>query len=494
MKRIFSIAILATVSLFLFSACLEEFENLPHSPDDPEVIILRPSPEIELFAAHIAAMDIDVARGAKKSNFLQQYESYTEIDNPYVLDGWWLIFSANMDLRDFQFFALSLACGPWIEYDWPHIYPNYFYYIGVLGSLAVLPVGEAVVVPWHAGGTFSDFGISFLDETGQRRNFTLNASQDNYGSPIIFLEFVDYRLHCPNCMPSAPLTVVDIPQGSEPAEFLNWGSDFVALYTDTAIEDLRIISVIPYYEASFDDGWQFVRHHAYTWTRHTIDLLPEEPIVMAWQADGRYVSGGGLDGLSFVDTDGHERFFILQQNDGMTYLEEFVNEPHSFSGPNITIVRPSPEIELVAAWITDQQGDVHAIRNNFLQQFDFYTEFDNPFVTLEGLWLAFGANMDLRDFQFFGLGHVCNPWVDDEWHPFYVGTMIGSQDILSFGIPLVVPWHPGGTLPSFGISFLDENDQRRNFSLNSNEGSGFPPMFILEFVDREYCPYCTGSE
>jgi len=304
------------------------------------------------------------------------------------------------------------------------------------------------------------------------------------------------------------LSVEDIPQGVEPAEFLlglgydsfaeheflQSGSDWVALRTNTEIRDLRIITIIPHDVASFDDGWQFLRHYsAGSWTRLTIDLLPSEPFVMAWFSDGSGITQWGIDGVSFVDSDGRERFFILRQDGGATHLEEFENSPHNPDSPRISIVRPSPEIELVAAWIaTASERDTQAARNDFLQQFKSYTEFNNPNAIIES-WVAFSTNMDLRDFQFFELKQACDPWVGDVWRPFYVGTVLGSQAVLPLSEPVVVPWHPGGTMPSFGISFSDENGHRRNFTLNSNEGSGFPPMFISEFVDRVYCPICASD-
>jgi hypothetical protein len=73
-----------------------------------------------------------------------------------------------------------------------------------------------------------------------------------------------------------------------------------------------------------------------------------------------------------------------------------------------------------------------------------------------------------------------------------VDTVLGAQAVLPFGEPVAIPWRPSGTWPTAGISFLDENNQRRNFTLNSNEGSDFPPMFITEFVDRVYCENCEN--
>jgi len=309
---------------------------------------------------------------------------------------------------------------------------------------------------------------------------------------------------------SIQLIVEDIPQGVEPAEFLyelgydsfvehdflRWGSDWIALRANAAIYDLRIIYLIPRYEASFADGWQFVRHYSYLGTRLSISLVPNEPLVMAWWADGRNIAERGLEGMAFVDVTGSERFFVLQYNGGVTYLEELENPPHTPDIPKATIVHPSPEIELVLVWITDLrppgERDGWALAYNFLQQFESYTEFYNP-SRHDGNWLIFGANKDLEDFQFFELGHVCNPWIGDEFHLFYISTVHGSQEVLPFGVPVAVPWCPGGSLSRFGISFLDENGQRRYFAFGSNEGSGFQPMFVFEFIDREYCPSCVSD-
>jgi len=192
------------------------------------------------------------------------------------------------------------------------------------------------------------------------------------------------------------LMVWDIPQGAEPAEFLRelgydsfveheflrWGSDWIALQTNTVIRDLRIIFATPHYEAFFTDEWRFVRHYTYSHTRLYIDLLPNEPLVMAWQADGQGITGTGLDGVSYVDADGNERFFILQQANGVAYLEEFTNSPHMHSSPKISIIRPSPEIELVVAWFLDFRPAngraARALGNDFMQQFESYTVFDDP--------------------------------------------------------------------------------------------------------------------
>lgn len=310
-------------------------------------------------------------------------------------------------------------------------------------------------------------------------------------------------------LPTEPahLTVEDIPQGDEPAEFLRelgyesfatheflgWGEDWIALRTNTAIRDFRIIELIPRYEASFTGEWQFERHYMYTWTRLSVDLMPDEPLVMSWQADEWDISGRGLDGIAFLDADGRERFFVFRQNDGATYLKEFEDSPPGPDTPRITITHPSPQIELVTALIAGRRGDGdEAETSDFLRQFEAYTEFDNPYVD-DAPWLVFGANTDLRDFQFFLVGQVCDPWIGDEWHPFFIATVPGSQEVLPFGEPVIVPWISFGTMPAFGIGFLDETGSRRNFTINLNTGSGYPFMFLLEFTDRGHCPDCAEN-
>ena len=320
-------------------------------------------------------------------------------------------------------------------------------------------------------------------------------------------------------LPTEPiqLTVQGIPAGVYPVNFLHdlgydafdkhellrwearWASaDWLVLQTNTTIQDFRVITLIPHYEAYFDNGWQFTRHYAYEWTQFTTDLLPDKPLVWWWHADERSLTESGLSGVAFVDADGHERFFRVQQDGDTIHLVPFENIPGATNNPMITILRPSPEIELIAAWFIDYHRNGYtmdknalAARNHFLQAFETYTVFDNPLDTW-GFWVTFGANTDLQGFQFFNLGHVCDPWVNEGWHYFYVDTVLGTQAVLPFGEPVAIPWRPSGTWPTAGISFLDENNQRRNFTLNSNEGSGFPPMFITEFVDRVYCENCEN--
>ena len=136
---------------------------------------------------------------ADRNNFLQQFDSYIEFDKPHAHGRSWLIFNANRDLYEFQFFRLSLACAPWGESEWLHLYPDFFHYRGgTLASQAVLHAGIPMVVPWTPGCIWPTVGISFLDETGQKRNFTVNHNLACDGPPMIIMEFL-YGERCDTC-------------------------------------------------------------------------------------------------------------------------------------------------------------------------------------------------------------------------------------------------------------------------------------------------------
>lgn len=432
----------------------------------------------------------------QKYNFLAKYETFFEFAE---YGGGGIAIVANYPLRNFRYLRISGAEIAFIVKS-------------DLFSLDELPPETPLFVDWGARGSGAYSGFSFDDEHGAVRYFAFNYCAAGF-SAFRYMEF-DGGLSLEDVQPYPPepirLTVTDIPQNTEPTEFLRglgydsyttheflqWGENWIAIRTNTAIQDLRIIEVIPRYTAIFDGGWQMMRHYvAYPWERAAVSISPAEPFVMAWDADERGISDGGLMGVAFVDFDGHERFFRLQEIGGDTHLVEFENTLHTPSEPRITTIRPSAEIELVAAWFAPwwnwlEDEYVANAKRNFLRQFDTYTEFENSSASFAS-WVVFGANTDLHDFRFFGLGQVCNPWVGDEFHFFFVSEVLDEQAFLPFGEALVIPWNPGGTMPRFGISFLDENGTRRKFTINSNEGSGFPPKFISEFTDRIYCPNCA---
>ena len=163
--------------------------------------IVRVSPEIELFAewlSHWPHYDDEALK--ERNDFMQQFDAYTVFDPPYGMLGFWLVISTTSDLQNFRAFTLSLACAGWVSGEEPPPYPDAFYYKGaVLGKLDVLPYGEPVAIPWSPGGVWAHLGISFLDETGQQRNFTIksNLGLEDY-PPVIFEEFV-YNEPCANC-------------------------------------------------------------------------------------------------------------------------------------------------------------------------------------------------------------------------------------------------------------------------------------------------------
>jgi len=159
---------------------------------------IRPNPEIEL-AVTLVWHPYDA-----RNILLQGFENYSEFYNPFAPDdwGWWGALATNADLRDFRLFTLLLACAPWSAdgEGWnPYNRLDYFYYPGqIVGSLAILPAGEAVIMPWVLFGTYHPFGISFLDEMGNQRNFALMSNFGEGYLPMFIDEFV-YTLCCAIC-------------------------------------------------------------------------------------------------------------------------------------------------------------------------------------------------------------------------------------------------------------------------------------------------------
>ena len=317
-----------------------------------------------------------------------------------------------------------------------------------------------------------------------------------------------------------------IPEGVDIAEFLQelgydsfreheqlsvgsvWHPNVIVLRTNARIEDLRIIGVLPHDVADFSLGWEIMRLYQRSgrvWT--TMDLLPHEPFVMGWRAEEWGLTESGITGVAFIDSDGHERSFVLQLSDeGATYLKEFEDTRLAYYEARLSIIQPTSEIEFIMADIGDnrplpwQERDGSVARERFLQQFDHYIELGAD-DTVHDRWSAFIANANLSDFQIFRLGIACEwyVYVDDEirvMRPFYIRSVSGSVDMLPAGVPLVVPfsWTPLGPLPQFGVSFVDETGKFHAFMMQENTASGSPPMFITPFIDRMYCSFCIGTE
>ena len=321
------------------------------------------------------------------------------------------------------------------------------------------------------------------------------------------------------------LVIDPIPEGIDISEFLRelgnysfreheqlpprsaWRPDAVVLRTNEKIEGLRIIGMLPHDVADFSSGWEITQVYQQSeWVWTTIDLLPHEPFVMGWSAEDRGHTESGLTGIAFTDSDGYERFFILQLSDeDIAYLKEFEDTSLAYYDAQLSTIRPTSELEFVMADISDrralpwQELDGSAARERFLQQFDHYIELGED-DTVHDRWFAFIANAGLLDFQIFRLGLVCDwyVYVDDDvriMHPFYIHSVTGGVDVLPVGVPLVVPfsWTPFGSMPQFGVSFTDEAGQFHALAMQENTASGVPPMFIFPFVDRVYCSHCAGQ-
>jgi len=124
-----------------------------------------------------------------------------------------------------------------------------------------------------------------------------------------------------------------------------------------------------------------------------------------------------------------------------------------------------------------------------LREYDAHIEFvDNDIseelallIYAENLRLAFLPSIELREFQWIEVGHTMTENV--EGIQYYKRSVIYSVDNLQPEMPFIVT-AMDDDMPRRGISFLDENGERRYFAITRNQSEPFmrPGTFIiLEF-------------
>ncbi|MCL2570782.1 MAG: copper amine oxidase N-terminal domain-containing protein [Defluviitaleaceae bacterium] len=201
-------------------------------------------------------------------------------------------------------------------------------------------------------------------------------------------------------------------------------------------------------------------------------LLPETPLLVDWVATGSMAYGG----FAFDDENGTTRYFAFNYDaEGLTAFRWM-----EFDG-SLSLYDELQEATMPSATIVVQLTlDTELILES------------SSYANGEGE-LIFTATTDLHEFELFTVGivSVSDRWIENEWQPFYVNELLGYQDVLYRGAPIVVPWQLSS---HFGIGFLDEYGIRRNFIISFDDvgGRGFPhlfsdfffPLFINEFTDR----------
>ena len=97
-------------------------------------------------------------------------------------------------------------------------------------------------------------------------------------------------------------------------------------------------------------------------------------------------------------------------------------------------------------------------------EFATYVRFEDP-VMPQAPTLVIVPDIPLRDFWWFELRQS-----QSENFYFYVGETLSAPGDITQERPFVVNWGHLGTMPYRGISFLDEDGERRYFVINDNQG------------------------
>lgn len=110
---------------------------------------------------------------------------------------------------------------------------------------------------------------------------------------------------------------------------------------------------------------------------------------------------------------------------------------------------------------------------------DNYISFHEYINDEDGDWLILRTDTEIRDFAFISVDH------DDTGDKlsFLAGETLFPVDELSPEKPFVVKLMIPGSVPAYGISFVDENGVERYYTINLSgrgEGEG-PPYILLEF-------------
>ena len=118
----------------------------------------------------IAPSEVEVQADFLTDALLAQFSVYHEFIEPGQENAPLIFFTTNIAVRDFHF----LEIGVEIDDD----FNIYFYADGVLFTLDELNPDEAFLVTWQSSGEFPHRGISFVDDTGLTRFFTINLGGD----------------------------------------------------------------------------------------------------------------------------------------------------------------------------------------------------------------------------------------------------------------------------------------------------------------------------
>lgn len=138
----------------------------------------------------------------------------------------------------------------------------------------------------------------------------------------------------------------------------------------------------------------------------------------------------------------------------------------------------TPSIPAPSGYLEAVLGSFHIApaTNELLNKYDLFHEYIND---KDGVSLIIWANTQIEDFAFIS---IMNYDTGDK-PSYFAGDTLFSVDELSPEKPFVVNLLIPGTVPAYGISFLDENGVEKYYTiqLSGRDAEEAPPYYFLEF-------------
>ena len=230
--------------------------------------------------------------------------------------------------------------------------------------------------------------------------------------------------------------------------------------------EVRLLNINFHYTVNYDGAWNLERHYHSFFTTARFDVLRGEALVVPMPR----VDDAGFAGNSGIYFDG--TYYVIVPFSNMLGLREFENiEPNH--DQQVTLFN-TDETFFIATWLTNEDG--HA---DFLSQFDQYVDYvptDWPHW-----WLLLGVIEELSQFSYFWLGQYDDPFVGEEWLPFYIGEMIAQDITILPDMPALLPFSAGGAMPQIGFSLTDADGNVGHYFMLANNASGGFPLIIAPF-------------
>lgn len=154
------------------------------------------------------------------------------------------------------------------------------------------------------------------------------------------------------------------------------------------------------------------------------------------------------------------------------------SSPIDSETPSAPINSETPLIPAPSEFVESTLGSLHIadVTDELLSKYDSFHEYIN---NEDGASLVIWTDKAIKDFAFIAVDFD----VTGDELSFIAGETLFSIDELSPEKPFVLKLLFPGAIPSYGISFVDENGVERHYTINlSGQGADeAPPYFLQEF-------------